>query len=146
MDAVDRNRYAHFYPITVRWGEMDALGHVNNTVFYRYSEDGRMDYLRRVLDAMPGNDGGGPILADLRCSFLQQLRFPAEVEIATRTARIGNTSFGMEQALFHRGEAQAVAGFEAVLVWFDYADQRSAAVPDAVRANMREMEWVAPDE
>lgn len=146
MEHIDRGRYTHFYPITVRWGEMDALGHVNNTVFYRYSEDGRLDYLQRALEISPDPDSGGPILADLRCSFLQQLRFPADVEIATRTARIGTTSFHMEQALFHQGGTNAVAGFEAVLVWFDYAAQRSAAVPESVRAHIREIEQVAPEE
>lgn len=146
MEPIDRNRYAHFHPITVRWGEMDALGHVNNTVFFRYSEDGRLDYLQRVLEISPGLDRGAPILADLRCSFLQQLRFPAEVEIATRTARIGSTSFHMEQALFHQGGTDAVAGFEAVLVWFDYTAQCSAAVPESVRAHIRQIEQIAPEE
>lgn len=144
MDATDRSLYMHFLPITVRWGDMDALGHVNNTVFYRYSEHGRLDYFRRMSEATPAADTSGPILADLRCSFLQQLQFPAEVEIATRTAHIGNSSFRMAQALFHQGGADAVASFEAVLVWFDYGSQRSTSLPDSARARIHAMESVAP--
>lgn len=147
MDTANRDDFAHFYPLTVSWGDMDALGHVNNTVFYRYSEDGRMDYLQRALEVIPGaGHGGAPILADLRCRFLQQLRFPAQVEIATRTARIGNTSFHMQQALFQRGGREPVAAFDAMLVWFDYSNQSSAPVPEVVRAHMRQMEVVAPQE
>lgn len=146
MSAPDRENYAHFLPITVRWGEMDALGHVNNTVYYRYSEDGRLDYFTRMFEAEPSADGSGPILADLRCSFLQQLRFPAEVEIATRAARLGNSSMRMEQALFRKGENDAIAAYEAVIVWFDYARQSSGPVPEAVRARIRELEAVAPEE
>lgn len=146
MDATNRSLYAHFHPIAVRWGEMDALGHVNNTVFYRYSEDGRLWYFTDVLGVVPSAQSSGPILADLRCSFLQQIRFPAKVEIATRVARLGSRSFRMEQALFHRGSAEAIAAFDAVLVWFDYAGQRSAVVPEPVRARVRAMESAAPQE
>lgn len=146
MDATDRSFYTHFHPITVRWGEMDALGHVNNTVFYRYSEDGRLDYFTSMLEAAPSANSSGPILADLRCSFLQQLRFPAEVEIATRVARIGGSSIRMEQALFYRDGADAIAAFEAVVVWFDYSSQSSGRVPEPVRTRIREMESVAPEE
>lgn len=146
MNAMDRKQYSHFYPITVRWGEMDAFGHVNNTVFYRYSEDGRMDYLRRAFASVAEATEGAPIIADLRCNFRQQLKFPAEVEIATRTSRLGNTSFHMEQALYYKGEMDAIAAFEAVLVWFDYNRQSSAPLPESIRTLTREMEAVPPEE
>jgi acyl-CoA thioester hydrolase len=140
MTKISRQNFNHFVPITVRWGEMDALGHVNNTVFYRYSEDGRLDYIR------PSRSAVGPILADLRCSFLQQLRFPASVEIATRTRAIGRSSLKVQQALYRAGEDQPVAGYEAVVVWFDYGMQKSVPVPEEVRARIREIEVVAPEE
>lgn len=146
MDVTPHSQYTHFHPITVRWGEMDALGHVNNTVFYRYSEDGRLDYFRKMLDAAPEADGSGPILADLRCSFLQQLHFPADIEIATRVANIGGSSMRMEQALFHQGGTDPVATYQAIVVWFDYKGQGSAPVPEAMRQRVREMESVPPAE
>ena len=146
MSGITRDQFGHFVPITVRWGEMDALGHVNNTVYYRYSEDGRLDYIGRVAGDGPTTSGSGPILADLRCSFLQQLRFPASVEIATRTRGIGRSSLRVEQALFRVGEDTPVATYDAVVVWFDYAAQKSAPVPEDVRECIREIEVVAPEE
>lgn len=146
MNEVTRKHFNHFVPITVRWGEMDALGHVNNTVFYRYSEDGRLDYIGRVTEVGPSRAGVGPILADLRCSFLQQLRFPASLEIATRTRAIGRSSLKVQQALFRMGEEAPVAVYEAIVVWFDYGAQQSVPVPEAVRARIREVEVVAPEE
>lgn len=150
MTEVSRKDFNHFVPITVRWGEMDALGHVNNTVFYRYSEDGRLDYIGRIIaddgGDRPSRVGVGPILADLRCSFLQQLRFPASVEIATRTRAIGRSSLKIQQALFRVGEERPVAVYEAVVVWFDYGAQKSVPVPDDVRERIREVEVVAPEE
>jgi acyl-CoA thioester hydrolase len=146
MTKISRQNFNHFVPITVRWGEMDALGHVNNTVFYRYSEDGRLDYISRMTGDGPSRSAVGPILADLRCSFLQQLRFPASVEIATRTRAIGRSSLKVQQALYRAGEDQPVAGYEAVVVWFDYGMQKSVPVPEEVRARIREIEVVAPEE
>lgn len=146
MNEITRERFNHFMPITVRWGEMDALGHVNNTVFYRYSEDGRLDYIGRVTDRGPSRADVGPILADLRCSFLQQLRFPASVEIATRTRAIGRSSLKVQQALFRAGEDQPVAVYEAIVVWFDYGAQKSVPVPEDVRGRIREIEIVEPEE
>ena len=146
MTEVSRKDFNHFVPITVRWGEMDALGHVNNTVFYRYSEDGRLDYIGRITGDGPSRSAVGPILADLRCSFLQQLRFPASVEIATRTRAIGRSSLKIRQALFREGEDRPVAVYEAVVVWFDYGAQKSMPVPEDVRARIREIEVVEPEE
>lgn len=146
MTEISRESFNHFVPITVRWGEMDALGHVNNTVYYRYSEDGRLDYIARIAESDPSRRGVGPILADLRCSFVQQLRFPASVEIATRTRAIGRSSLKIQQALFRVGEEQPVAVYEAVVVWFDYGAQKSLPVPEDVRERIREVESVAPEE
>lgn len=143
---MDRKKFNHFVPISVRWGEMDALGHVNNTVFYRYSEDGRLDYIGRVTGDGPSRTSVGPILADLRCSFLRQLRFPAAVEIATRTRAIGRSSLKVEQALFHAGKDQPIAVYDAIVVWFDYGAQKSVPVPEDVRGRIREIEVVEPEE
>lgn len=147
---IKRGQFNHFVPITVRWGEMDALGHVNNTVYYRYSEDGRLDYIGRIIgdggDDAPSPSGTGPILADLRCSFLQQLRFPASVEIGTRTRAIGRSSLKIQQALYRVGEETPVATYEAIVVWFDYGAQKSLPVPEDVRARIRKLEVVSPEE
>lgn len=139
-----RADFTHGLPLTVRWGEMDALGHVNNTVYYRYSEDGRIDYFSQLLATGEPFHETGPILAELGCQFRQQLRFPAEIEITTRTHRIGRSSMGVQQALWHRDGGDLVALMEAVLVWFDYRAQTSVAVPDALRERIRTFEVVPP--
>lgn len=147
MIDIQRSNFVHFVPVTVRWGEMDALGHVNNAIFHRYAEDGRIEYILRVVDAnRPTAKGVGPVLVDMRCSFRQQLRYPAQVEVATRTTAFGHASLQVQQALFHHGSEDVVAAYEAVLVWYDFDRQASAAVPGAVRARIRALEAVAPTE
>lgn len=145
MEAIKRADFRHFVPITVRWGDMDVLGHVNNTLFYRYSEEGRICYFQDVGVADPTDQSSGPILADLRCQFVQQLRYPAEVEVATRICKFGNSSIRMKQALYHKGGDDLVAIFDAVVVWFDYEQQSPASTPETIRKTVREFETVTPD-
>ncbi len=146
MRQPTRSDYAHFVPIKVKWGEMDYLGHVNNTVFFRYSEDGRIDYIHSIADGGDTQTSAGPILADLRCSFRQQLHFPAEVEIGTRVSRIGRSSIDIEQCLFFAGSEDVIAVYDTVVVWFDFGAQTSMRVPETVRERIRRLEHVPPEE
>jgi acyl-CoA thioester hydrolase len=125
---------------------MDALGHVNNVIYIRYVESGRIAYFN-AIGADAGLDGGGegPILADIQCSFIGQLRYPAQIDIGTRTAKIGTKSFTVEAGIFLAGEDAPVATSKAVVVWFDYVNQRTAPLLDALRERVLELEVVRPD-
>ena len=144
MEQIKRANFRHFFPMAVRWGDMDPLGHVNNTVFYRYSEEGRLNYFMEFGVGKPDAQNDSLILADLRCKFIQQLHYPAQVEVATRTSVLGNSSIRIQQGLFHAGTDDVVAGFDAIVVWFDYAKQTSAPVPAGMREAIISYELVAP--
>ncbi|ROO26563.1 thioesterase [Salinisphaera japonica YTM-1] len=146
MHEPNRADYAHLTPIKVKWGEMDSLGHVNNAVYFRYSEDGRIDYIHGISEDADHQTSDGPILADLQCSFRAQLRFPADVEIGTRVKRIGRSSLDIEQCLFLAGTDDVVAVYANVVVWFDYGAQTSMRIPETVRERIRALEAVAPEE
>lgn len=141
-----RADFAVFESIKVKWGEMDMQGHVNNAVFFRYSEDGRIGYIDTISRDGPSEADYGPILADLRCTFLQQLRYPAMVEVATRTRRIGHSSLELEQGLFHMDTDDLIAAYESTVVWFDYGAQTSMRIPDPIRERIRVLEHTAPQE
>jgi acyl-CoA thioester hydrolase len=143
---VSRSDYVHWVSIPVRWGDMDALGHVNNAMYFRYAESGRIAYFTTVgADSGLDGSGEGPILADIQCSFLGQVRYPAQLEIGTRTAKLGTKSFTIEAGMFIAGEDAPVATSRAVVVWFDYVNQRSAALPHALRTRVLEFERVTPE-
>jgi acyl-CoA thioester hydrolase len=126
---------------------MDMLGHVNNVIFFRYAESGRIAYFDQLLGNDPDIWGGeGPILAEIQCRFIRQLRYPAELEVGTRTARIGKRSLGIETAIFKTGEEAPVASSRAVIVWFDYRKQSAVPVPERLRTTICNFEAVAPVE
>jgi acyl-CoA thioester hydrolase len=144
--GVNRSDFVHFVSLPVQWGDMDTLGHVNNAIYFRYVESGRIAYFD-AIGAGAGLDGGGegPILADIQCSFIGQLRHPAQIDIGTRTAKIGTKSFTVEAGIFLAGDDSPVATSKAVVVWFDYVSQQTAALPDALRQRVLELEVVPPE-
>jgi acyl-CoA thioester hydrolase len=112
---------------TVRFRDVDALGHVNNAVYMTYLEQARIAFLS-PLDADPT----AMILARAEIDFRAQVGFGDEVEIEVRPLRTGTKSFELGYTLRVRGEMVAEA--KTVLVAFDYATGETVAVPDAWRA------------
>lgn len=139
-----RGNFEFFLKLAPRWGDMDALGHVNNTKFFVYDESARLDYFRQLMSADPKFwNEYGLILAHIEADFIAQLKLPAALDIGFRIARIGRSSLGTEAAMF-RGET-VVAVTRAVLVWFDYRAGKPLPVPEDVKARIRAIEKIAPE-
>jgi len=122
----------------VRWGDMDAFQHVNNTVYFRWFECARIAYFQRV-----GFDGGesvGPILAHTECRFRRPVAFPDTVVIRAGVVALGDDRFTMAS----RGEAAAAGGLVAEgtghVVAFDYRAGAKAPLPPAVLTALRSLE------
>ena len=116
--------------IQVRFGDTDALGHVNNAAYATYAEIGRIALMRRV-----SWDEAGPILARIAIDFHAQVRLGSRVVVTTEVTRIGRSSIGLHQEVQADGERAATV--ESVVVWFDYDAQRPVPVPDHVRSALQ---------
>ncbi len=129
--------------ITVQWGDMDALGHVNNTVPIRWLECSRIDYLELsgIASALEKLEFG-PILAAVNCSYKRQLRYPDKVTIGCRVSQIGRTSLTFQHTVFSEQQNAIAAEGESVVVVFDYENQRPVRIPDIVR---EQLQTVQPD-
>jgi acyl-CoA thioester hydrolase len=146
-DASIRSQFRHFTPLPVQWGDMDMLGHVNNVMYFRYAESGRIAYFDRMLGNDPDIWGGeGPILAEIQCRFIRQVSYPAQLEVGTRTLKIGGRSLTLECAIFIQGEETPVATSRAAVVWFDYRQQKAVPVPERLRNTIRGFEAARPEE
>ncbi|HEV7517598.1 MAG TPA: thioesterase family protein [Thermoanaerobaculia bacterium] len=131
----------HIEPVSVRWGDMDSMGHVNNAQYFTYCESARMSYFRAVgMD--DHRDGGrfGPALAAAHLNFRQQVRYPAELAVATRVSEIGRSSFRMEYEIVPRDGGERVADGFGVIVWVDYASGRPTPLPAGLRAAIERFE------
>ncbi|MCB1806512.1 MAG: acyl-CoA thioesterase [Candidatus Competibacteraceae bacterium] len=141
---MQRSHFRHWLAIPIRWGDMDALKHVNNVQFFRYLESGRIAYFNEVLPPACEPDRY-TVLADLQCAFRQQLHYPGTVDVGTRIHRLGNSSIHLHCAIFRQGDEQPAATARAVIVWYDFTQSRSIPLPAQVRQTLLSFEGM-PDE
>lgn len=140
-----RGQFAVWRRLEARWGDMDAMGHVNNAKYFTYDESARLDYFAALMKDDPRFwKDYGLILAHIEADFIAQLKPPAQLDIGFRIAKIGKTSLRTEAGMFV-GE-RLIAVTRAIVVWFDYAASKTLPVPDAVRAKIRALETTAPEE
>ena len=144
MENIQLSDFAHVIRIPTRWSDLDALGHVNNTKFFTFDEDVRLSYFKEQMDKPGFWKEQGLILANISCDFIAQLHHPADLQAGIRVVSIGRSSFKTLAAMYN-GE-KLVAATRATLVWFDYNNQKSMAVPEDVRQWIRAREKVPPIE
>ena len=117
----------------VRWGEMDALGHVNNASYLRYFEESRILWGESLGMHLDGT-GEGMILLKASVTYKKQVSYPADIDIDLLAGDIGRTSFQLVNTLSIAGETSPAAIGEFVIVWFDYRTNKSMPVPATLRA------------
>jgi acyl-CoA thioester hydrolase len=137
--VIEGYRFHVRFPL--KWGEMDALGHVNNTVYFRFIEEARIAYFAALGQPVANAKGVGPILATATCDFRRPIVWPADIVVGTRVAKIGTTSLTLESAIAtadRLGEPAAMAS--AVVVLLDYDTGKKVPVPEAMRARVAALE------
>lgn len=119
----------------VAWGEMDALGHVNNIVYFRYFENGRAQYMTQIgfFDVRADRPTIGPILASINCRFRYPLTYPDEVTVGVRVTTLGADRFTVQHRVVSRQVHVIAAEGEGVIVSYDYRRGQKAPLPPAVR-------------
>jgi acyl-CoA thioester hydrolase len=133
--------YRHVEPITVRWGDMDRMAHVNNAKYFTYCESARMSYFDAIqLYQHAENEMHGPALVSATCNFLRQVQYPAQLEVGTRVSKIGRSTFTHEYRIWRSGTEQVVADGTAVVVWVDYAAGKAVPLPPTVKAAIELLE------
>jgi acyl-CoA thioester hydrolase len=120
---------SHRIDIQVRFGDTDALGHVNNASFASYAEMARLDFLRRI-----GKSVTSLILATLYIDFRRQVRFGEAVHVDTRVERLGTTSITLEQTIYANDEV--AADVKSVVVHFDYATGKAMPLTEDIRSTL----------
>lgn len=120
---------------------MDAFQHVNNTVYFRYFEDVRIEYFERVgINASKAQHNLGPIIAKTECSFKLPLKFPDKIQIATKVAILSEKKFNMDYVIFSETHQAIAAEGSALVVFYDYNQGKSCVIPDEIVNNMNSLQ------
>jgi acyl-CoA thioester hydrolase len=118
----------------LRWGDMDAFGHVNNTVYFRFMEEVRISWFRELAVAGANIEGQGPVIVNASMEFLKQLHYPGDVIGSMFVGPPGRSSFDTRFELFRADDpATLYAKGAAKCVWVDYAAGKSVPIPDLLR-------------
>jgi acyl-CoA thioester hydrolase len=138
FELPDKKTQVFRMTIPIRWGDMDAMGHVNNTTYFRYLETIRIEWMRSI-GCQPDPQGEGPVIVNAFCTFYQQLEYPGDVMATMFVSDVGRSSFEtwctLERA-DNPGTVYASGG--ATTVWVDFPKQKSAPLPASMRARLLE--------
>ncbi len=118
---------------------MDKLGHVNNTVYFRYMEQARIEWVQSLDPARDAHHGGaGPVIVNASCTFIVPLVYPGSLEVRMYLGDPGRSSVGSYYEIWSDG--RKFADGAAKIVWIDLASGRSVPLPDRITAPLRALE------
>ena len=128
--------------IKVNWGDMDALGHVNHSVYAKWMETVRMMYFSEIgMMNLYDDSNIGPILARIEIDYELPIVFPDVVTVSTSVSRIGNSSFDMRykiESLSNNGKSAAIGS--VVCVVLDYSSGMPHKIPLKLRESIARLE------
>ena len=133
FEIPELKKKVHEMIIPIRWGDVDAMGHVNNTTYFRYLETIRIDWLHSI-GAVPQPNGHGPVIVNAFCNFYKQLEYPGDVLIKMYASDPGRTTFetwGTMERTDQPGVIYAAGG--ATTIWVDFPNQKAVDLPDWMR-------------
>ena len=136
-----------YYPIEVRYGDLDPQGHLNNAKYLTFIEQARINYIKHLGLW----DGGsflniGIILADVHLTFRSPIHFGQPVRVGVRVSRLGNKSLSMEYRLEDASDGQELARGSTVSVAYDYHHRKPIPLPENWRKTIAAFESLANEE
>jgi acyl-CoA thioester hydrolase len=137
-DESEARRLAHVERIPIRWGDMDAMGHVNNIVYFRYMEQARISWFENLL---PRKDAAWKttaiVIANASCNFKRAITYPGTVEVRVFAAAPGRSSISTSYELRVDEDPEPYADGEAVVVFIDMESQKAVRIPEDIRARLQ---------
>lgn len=131
--AAAQRLWVHTSHIPIRWGDMDAYRHVNNTMYFRYMEQVRVEFLEALGHSILPK-GRAPVIINASCTFLVPLTYPGTVEVKMFCGAPGTSSIPTSYEIRLVGEDTLYATGESKVVWTDRATGKSVPIPDELRA------------
>ena len=134
FEIPEKKKLVYEMVMPIRWGDMDAMNHLNNASYFRFLETCRIDWFFSI-NAIPKAGSAGPIIVNAFCNFYTQLQYPGDVRIKMYVSDPGRTTFE-SWATIERADRPGViyAAGGATTIWVDFPTQKAAAMPDWLRA------------
>ena len=125
-------KLVHVERIAIRWGDMDAMGHVNNTVYFRYMEQARIGWFETLVPRDEAWSTTGIVIANASCNFKRPINYPGSVEVKLSVGAPGGSSVPTFYELLM--ENQLCADGAATVVFIDMQAQKPVRIPERIRS------------
>ena len=136
----EQHRLAHVELIPIRWGDMDAMGHVNNTVYFRYMEQARISWFDALIPEDEAWQSTGIVIVNASCHYKRPITYPGTVEVKLLVGAPGGSSVPTFYELrVIQGETRDPAPYAdgaAVVVFVNMKTQKPARIPDGIRERL----------
>ncbi len=126
----------HTAIIPVRWGDMDAYAHVNNTLYFRFCEQARVEWIELLGFPVATAAQLGPVIINAACTFLMPITYPATVRVRLFAGAPGRSSVMTWYEIGVEGDEQVYAEGSAKVVWMDHRTGKSVPIPDTLRLSL----------
>src|SRR5689334_5159736 len=130
-----RRKLVHVERIPIRWGDMDAMGHVNNTVYFRYMEQARISWFDALVPEGEAWKSTGIVIANASCNFKRAINYPGTVEVQVFAGAPGESSVPTFYELMIGGEPYADGA--ATIVFIDMERQKPMRIPSMIRERLQ---------
>ena len=132
LELPEHKKLVHTMQMSIRWGDMDAMGHVNNTLYFRYMEQVRVAWYEKLFGELSRSRDEGLVIVNASCNFLKALTYPGTVEVrmlfgtTTRSSVMSYYELRMNDTMFADGAAK--------IVWIDIRRGKAKPLPDSIVA------------
>jgi len=132
---MSEKRLVHVERIAIRWGDMDAMGHVNNTVYFRFMEQARIAWFEALVPQGTAWRSNGIVIVNASCNFRRALNYPGTVEVKVFAGPPGGSSVPTFYELSIENEIYADGA--ATVVFVDMETQKPKRIPEDVRSRLQ---------
>jgi len=119
--------------VPIQWGDMDALGHLNNIFYFRYMEEARIKWLQSLGERID-NSTRGPVLFDAHCVYYKPVVYPATLRIELSSEPPRRSNFNLVYDMHCVEKEELVAQGKTKIVWVDYTRMKSVSLPDRLKS------------
>jgi acyl-CoA thioester hydrolase len=134
--VTEEKRLAHIERIPIRWGDMDAMGHVNNTVYFRYMEQARISWFDALVPEDEAWQSTGIVIANASCNYKRAITYPGTVEVRLYVGAPGGSSVATHYELRVDADPVPYADGAAVVVFVNMKSQKAARIPQGIRERL----------
>ncbi|MSQ49501.1 MAG: acyl-CoA thioesterase [Betaproteobacteria bacterium] len=136
IESGDQRRLAYVERIPIRWGDMDAMGHVNNTLYFRYMEQARISWFDALVPEDEAWHATGIVIANASCSYLRPITYPGTVEVRLQIGPLGGSSVPTYYEMRVDADPKPYAEGAAVVVFIGMKTQKPVRIPEGIRARL----------